>query len=92
MKSKRKSTESLDAFVDRNYGKRGVHKREILESGYEHFKVGALLQQARLDILIGEPGLNFLSISRQGLLRAGKGGRLHADQLALRVALYIQHG
>jgi len=49
MKSKRKSTESLDAFVDRNYGKRGAHKREILESGYEDFKVGALLQQARLD-------------------------------------------
>lgn len=49
MKLKNKETESLDAFVERNYGKRGTRKREKLESGYENFKVGAMLQQARLD-------------------------------------------
>ena len=49
MKLKSKKTEALDAFVERNYGKRGTRKREKLESGYENFKVGAMLQQARLD-------------------------------------------
>ena len=49
MRSKSKKTESLDHFVDRTYGKRGTQKRDKLESGYEDFKVGALLLQARLE-------------------------------------------
>ena len=40
---------SLDEFVEKNYGKRGTPNREKFESGYENFKIGFLLQQARLD-------------------------------------------
>lgn len=39
---------SLDDFIDKKYGKRGSHKREAFEEGYEIFKIGFLLQDARL--------------------------------------------
>lgn len=39
---------SLDEFVDKQYGKRGSQKREAFEEGYEVFKIGFLLQEARL--------------------------------------------
>jgi ribosome-binding protein aMBF1 (putative translation factor) len=40
---------SLDQFVDEQYGKRGTKKREAFEQGFEAFKIGFLIQQARLD-------------------------------------------
>jgi HTH-type transcriptional regulator/antitoxin HipB len=40
---------TLDRFIDENYGKRGDPKREKFEKGYEEFKVGFLIQQARLE-------------------------------------------
>lgn len=40
---------TLDQFVDEQYGKRGVDKREKFEKGYEAFKLGFLIQQARLE-------------------------------------------
>jgi DNA-binding XRE family transcriptional regulator len=40
---------SLDQYVERQYGKRGTSKREKFENGYENFKIGFLLQQARLE-------------------------------------------
>ncbi len=39
----------LSDFKDENYGKRGVKKREELESGYKDFKIRAMLLQARLE-------------------------------------------
>ncbi len=48
MKTKKNNTLTLDQFKDKHYGKRGTSKREKLESGYENFKIGALLQEARL--------------------------------------------
>ena len=39
---------SLDQFVDEQYGKKGTIERDNLEKGYEAFKLGFLLQQARL--------------------------------------------
>ncbi|MGL5889853.1 MAG: helix-turn-helix domain-containing protein [Bacteroidia bacterium] len=45
---KKKKTVTLDEFVTRNYGKRGTAKRDAFEVGYEQFKIGALLQEARL--------------------------------------------
>lgn len=39
---------TLEVFKVKNYGKRGSKKREELEQGYENFKIGALLHQARL--------------------------------------------
>jgi HTH-type transcriptional regulator / antitoxin HipB len=40
---------SLDQFVDEQYGKKGTIERDKLEKGYEAFKLGFLLQQARLE-------------------------------------------
>jgi len=49
MKAKKNNTMTLDEFKDKHYGKRGTEKREELEAGYENFKIGALLQEARLE-------------------------------------------
>ena len=48
MKAKNKSLMSLEEFKEKNYGKRGTKKRDELEAGYESFKIGVLLQEARL--------------------------------------------
>lgn len=39
---------SLDQFIDEQYGKKGTKKRDKFEKGYEAFKLGFLIQQARL--------------------------------------------
>lgn len=49
MKTRIENLTTLDDFKDINYGKRGTKKREELEEGYENFKIGALLLQARLE-------------------------------------------
>lgn len=43
-----RTIKSLDQFVDEQYGKKGTKKRETLEKGYEEFKLGFMIQQARL--------------------------------------------
>ncbi|CAA9199926.1 hypothetical protein FLA105534_02872 [Flavobacterium bizetiae] len=48
MKTKNKNLVSLDDFVEENYGKIGTLKRDEFEAGYENFKIGVLLQEARL--------------------------------------------
>lgn len=40
---------SLDQFVEEQYGKKGTSKRVKFEKGYEAFKLGFLIQQARLE-------------------------------------------
>jgi ribosome-binding protein aMBF1 (putative translation factor) len=40
---------TLDQFKDNHYGKRGTKKRDKLEAGYENFKIGALIHDARLE-------------------------------------------
>ncbi len=49
MKTKKSNLRTLDQFKDKHYGKRWVSKREKLESGYDNFKIGALIQEARLE-------------------------------------------
>ncbi len=49
MKTKKNNTVTLEQFKDKNYGKRGTEKRDQLEAGYENFKIGALLHEARLE-------------------------------------------
>ena len=39
---------TLEQFKDKHYGKRGTSKREELEAGYENFKIGALIHEARI--------------------------------------------
>ena len=49
MKTKQNNTLTLDQFKDKNYGERGTVKRDELEAGYENFKIGALIHEARLE-------------------------------------------
>ena len=49
MKQKKSNLKSLDQFVDEQYGKRGTSKREKFEKGYEDFRLGLLIQEARLE-------------------------------------------
>jgi ribosome-binding protein aMBF1 (putative translation factor) len=49
MKTKNKNIMTLAEFKDEQYGKRGTVKREELEAGYEQFKLGAMIQEARLE-------------------------------------------
>ncbi len=50
MKTKNKNLTSLDAFKDKNYGKRGTKQRDELEAGYENFKIGALIHDTRIEL------------------------------------------
>ena len=47
MKKKNKMT--LNDFKDKHYGVKGTEKRDALDEGYETFKLGALLHQARIE-------------------------------------------
>lgn len=49
MTTKNKNLMTLEDFKEKNYGKRGTKKRDELETGYENFKIGVMLQQARLE-------------------------------------------
>lgn len=49
MKTKKRNTTTLSELTDKYYGKRGTAKREEFEKGYEDFKIGVLLQEARLE-------------------------------------------
>jgi ribosome-binding protein aMBF1 (putative translation factor) len=40
---------TLEQFKDKNYGKRGTKKRDELDAGYDDFKIGALIHEARLE-------------------------------------------
>jgi DNA-binding XRE family transcriptional regulator len=46
---KQKNIKTLDQLIEQEYGQRGTKKREKFEQGYEEFKLGFLLQQARLE-------------------------------------------
>jgi ribosome-binding protein aMBF1 (putative translation factor) len=47
MKAKKSNIKALAQFKDEHFGKRGTPKREKLEAGYETFKLGAMIQEAR---------------------------------------------
>ncbi len=49
MKTKKNSIMTLEQFKDKHYGKTGSVKRDKLEKGYEDFKIGALILDARLE-------------------------------------------
>ncbi len=40
---------NLEEFEDKHYGLKGTQSRDELENGYENFKLGALLQEARIE-------------------------------------------
>lgn len=47
MKMKTNSN-TLSQFKDKHYGKIGTTKRDELDTGFEIFKIGAMIQEARL--------------------------------------------
>ena len=49
MKTKENDIMNLDQFKDKHYGKPGTEKRDQLEAGYEDFKIGALIHDARIE-------------------------------------------
>lgn len=49
MKTKKDNILTLEQFKEIHYGKRGTAKRDELETGYENFKIGALIHEARLE-------------------------------------------
>jgi len=50
MKTEDKNLTTLEEFKEQNYGKRGTKERDELEAGYESFKIGALIQETRLEM------------------------------------------
>ena len=44
----KKNITTLDEMIDKHYGKKGTKKRVEFEKGFENFKIGVMLQQARL--------------------------------------------
>jgi HTH-type transcriptional regulator / antitoxin HipB len=46
---KKSNLKTLDQFVDEQYGEKGTAKRDKFEKAYKAFKLGFLLQQARLE-------------------------------------------
>jgi len=49
MKTTTNNISTLDQFKEKNYGKPGTLKRDELEAGYENFKIGALIHEARIE-------------------------------------------
>ena len=49
MKTKKNNIMTLEQFKDKHYGRRGSAKRDQLEAGYENFKIGALIYEARIE-------------------------------------------
>jgi ribosome-binding protein aMBF1 (putative translation factor) len=49
MKTDKDNILTLEQFKDKHYGKLGTDKRNLLEAGYESFKIGALIHEARLE-------------------------------------------
>lgn len=49
MRKKKDNMLTLEQFKDVHYGPRGEEKREALEDGYHHFKIGALIHEARIE-------------------------------------------
>ncbi|MBW6535810.1 MAG: helix-turn-helix domain-containing protein [Mariniphaga sp.] len=44
---KKNNMKTLSQFIDEEVGKKGTKKREKFEAGYEAFKLGIMIQQAR---------------------------------------------
>ena len=48
MKTKN-NIKSLDQLIEEQYGKKGTRKRDNFDKGYENFKLGAMIHEARLE-------------------------------------------
>ena len=44
---KKSDIRTLDEFADEKFGKRGTSKRDRIEDGFEEFRLGFMIQEAR---------------------------------------------
>ncbi len=44
---KKNNLKPLSELIEKEYGKRGTPKREAFELGYQEFKLGVMIQEAR---------------------------------------------
>jgi DNA-binding Xre family transcriptional regulator len=49
MNMKKNNILTLEQFKDKHYGQTGSAKRDELEAGYENFKIGVLIHEARIE-------------------------------------------
>jgi DNA-binding XRE family transcriptional regulator len=49
MRKAKNTVITLDQFKDKHYGKVGTTKRNAFEEGYESFKIGSLIHEARIE-------------------------------------------
>ena len=49
MKAKNDNFRTLDQFKNQHYGKVGTTKRDELDAGFENFKIGAMIHDARIE-------------------------------------------
>jgi HTH-type transcriptional regulator/antitoxin HipB len=49
-KDENKNITTLDEIIDNKYGKRGAQKREKWEQEFESFRLGVLLEEARIKL------------------------------------------
>lgn len=47
--SKKDNLKTLDQFIEEEFGPEGTPDRQAFEKGYEAFKIGYLIQQARIE-------------------------------------------
>ncbi|HUX56162.1 MAG TPA: hypothetical protein VMV77_04265 [Bacteroidales bacterium] len=69
---KKDNLKTLAEFKDEHYGKRGTAKRDKLEAGYDIFRLGALIQEARLENNVKEVRISTL----QRIVELGLGGQI----------------
>lgn len=43
------NTKTIALLIEEQYGKKGTAKRDKFDKGYESFKLGAMIQEARLE-------------------------------------------
>jgi len=46
---KKSNIKTLEQFKEKHYGKRDTTKRDKLENGYEMFRIGAMIHDARIE-------------------------------------------
>jgi ribosome-binding protein aMBF1 (putative translation factor) len=54
---KKNNITSFDEHLDKQYGKKGTKKREDYERGYEQFKLGVLIREAREEMKLSQTEL-----------------------------------
>jgi HTH-type transcriptional regulator/antitoxin HipB len=54
---KKKHLTTFEDHLDRQYGKRGSKKREEYERGFESFKLGVMIRQAREELNLTQSAL-----------------------------------